>query len=231
MSHTIKASDHKNQNVPLHLDRLPDQCPACSRHIRPVFFNAYLVSGQFRPLSVAFICPVEECGAMFIGIYRVSHSPPNDSVVNLNTAKIFRQIEEAKFPETIQAISSLFCTTFNQALLAEENELDQICGPGYRKALEYLIKDFLTKNKFSEDMKNQEIVLKTQLGPCINKFIDEERIKAVAKRAAWLGNDETHYLRKWTEKDITDLKTLISMTVSWIDLLIQSDKYIVDMPE
>lgn len=28
------------------------------------------------------------------------------------------------------------------------------------------------------------------------------------ERAAWLGNDETHYVRKWPEKDVKDLKSL-----------------------
>jgi len=231
MSYPINALDHKNNKVPLELNRLPDHCPVCSRHIRPIFFTAYLVSQNFKPLSVAFICPVEDCGAMFIGLYRVSKWPPNNEVVSLVTAQLLRHIEDEKFPEAIQAISPQFCITYNQALLANENKLDQICGPGYRKALEFLVKDFLLNYKFKDDTTNRDIVLRSQLGACINNFIDEERIKAVAKRAAWLGNDETHYYRKWTDKDVTDLKTLISMTVSWIDLLIQSDKYIIDMPE
>jgi hypothetical protein len=231
MSYPINALDHERKNVPLQLDRLPDYCPVCSRHIRPTFLTAYLFSKNFRPLSVAFICPVEECSAMFIGIYSVSSSPPNNTIVKLATAQLLRHVEEEKFPTTIQAISTQFCITYNQAFQAEENKLDQVCGPGYRKSLEYLVKDFLLNYKFKEDTKTCDIILRTQLGTCINNYIDEERIKAVAKRAAWLGNDETHYYRKWTDKDITDLKVLISMTVSWIDLLIQSDKYITDMPE
>lgn len=39
----------------------------------------------------------------------------------------------------------------------------------------------------------------------------------------WLGNDETHYVRRWEEKDLSDLKRLISMTVSWIDLVMDSE--------
>ena len=231
MPYPITAIDHENKGVPLQLDRLPDNCPACSRHIRPLFVAAHLVSKNFKPLSVAFICPVEECSAMFIGIYKVGHSPPANVIATLAATKLLIHVEEKTFPETIQAISPQFRIIFNQALQAEENKLDQICGPGYRKALEFLVKDFLLNYKFKQNKENQAIVLSSQLGACINNFIDEERIKAVAKRATWLGNDETHYYRKWTDKDITDLKALISMTVSWIDLLIQSDKYITDMPD
>lgn len=47
----------------------------------------------------------------------------------------------------------------------------------------------------------------------------------------WLGNDETHYVRRWEEKDLSDLKRLISMTVSWIDLVMDSEAYQESMPE
>ena len=46
----------------------------------------------------------------------------------------------------------------------------------------------------------------------------------------WLGNDEVHYTRKWEDKDIHDLKSLIMMTVSHIDLTIESDRYLKEMP-
>jgi hypothetical protein len=69
------------------------------------------------------------------------------------------------------------------------------------------------------------------LGRCISEIIDEDRIKQCAKRAAWLGNDETHYTRVWQAKDIRDLKALIQMTVNWIDLIVQSDAYLQEMPE
>jgi len=47
------------------------------------------------------------------------------------------------------------------------------------------------------------------LSACIQQYIDNEKIKLVSKRAVWIGNDETHYVRKWIEKDIEDLKRLI----------------------
>ncbi len=43
-------------------------------------------------------------------------------------------------------------------------------------------------------------------------------LREIAKRAAWLGNDETHYVRKWEGKDLEDLKRLISLTIHWIEM-------------
>jgi hypothetical protein len=54
-------------------------------------------------------------------------------------------------------------------------------------------------------------------------------VKACAKRAAWLGNDETHYVRKWTDKDVRDLKILITLTINWINNVLLTRKYTAEM--
>ena len=69
-------------------------------------------------------------------------------------------------------------------------------------ALEFLIKDYACL----ENPDKEEVIKKTLLGKCINEYILDSNVKACAKRATWLGNDETHYVRKWTDQDISDLK-------------------------
>lgn len=69
------------------------------------------------------------------------------------------------------------------------------------------------------------------LGHCINEFVLDENIKACAKRATWLENDETHYVKKWNDKDINDLRMLIKLTVNWIDNALTTKKYLSDMLE
>lgn len=97
---------------------------------------------------------------------------------------------------------------------------------GYRKALEFLIKDYLTLLTPSDE----DGIKKTALGNCINK-IDNTSIKQLARRATWLGNDETHYIRKWEDKDITDLKNLIDLTCSYIIMEAKSKKFLAEMPD
>ena len=82
---------------------------------------------------------------------------------------------------------------------------------GYRKALEFLIKDYL----ISLHLDKEEEFRKAALGNCINK-IDNSSIKELARRATWLGNDETHYIRKWEDRDIHDLKNLIDLSYQYI---------------
>jgi hypothetical protein len=53
----------------------------------------------------------------------------------------------------------------------------------------------------------------------------------MAKRAAWLGNDETHYVRKWEDHDLPDLKKVIELTVLGIEMEEMTKDVIKDMPE
>ncbi|MBP2259149.1 hypothetical protein [Virgibacillus alimentarius] len=47
----------------------------------------------------------------------------------------------------------------------------------------------------------------------------------MAERATWLGNDETHYVRQWENKDLQDLKNLIDLTVYFISKNLKAKKY------
>jgi hypothetical protein len=52
----------------------------------------------------------------------------------------------------------------------------------------------------------------------------------VAERAVWLGNDEVHYTKKWENKDIDDLKTLINLVMSIIHNNASYEQLLDDMP-
>ena len=117
-----------------------------------------------------------------------------------------------EFPEEIAQLSPQFVEIYNQAAEAEAMELDEISGIGYRKALEFLVKDFcIHKNPDSADE-----IKRTMLGACIKKWIDDKRINTLAERAVWIGNDETHYVRKHTDLDIKDMKRFLKALLGFI---------------
>lgn len=116
------------------------------------------------------------------------------------------------FDDCINELSPIFVKIYNQALEAEAMNLDEVAGVAFRKAFEFLIKDYcISKHKDKEN----EIKVKF-LGKCIKDYISDARIMQCSEKATWLGNDETHYVRKWENKDINDLKTLIHLTINWI---------------
>lgn len=200
------------------VDRYPDTCPVCnySLHVKPQIANLHN-----NILQVVFYCPRNECGRFFVAEY--DYSVTMSSVLRNCYPKYFRSRE---FGDEIKTISPNFVEIFNQSAEAESKQLMQVAGAGYRKALEFLIKDFVIHHLKHD----KEEINKKFLGNCIDEYIEDDRIKKVAKRAAWLGNDETHYVRKWGNKDINDLKALIETTVYWISHLIISEKIVEDMP-
>lgn len=136
--------------------------------------------------------------------------------------------EKRTFSNIISELSPNFCEIYNQAYIAEQTNLMQICGTGYRKSLEFLIKDYLNST-LPEDQ--HEAIKNKFLNNCIRDNISNINIKTVASRAVWLGNDETHYTRKWEDKDINDLKSIIELTLHWIESEIRTQKLLEDMPE
>lgn len=123
------------------------------------------------------------------------------------------------FPEEVGASSPSFVTIYNQSAQAEASGLLEVAGPGYRKALEFLVKDYLTALEPEEDAKNA--IAKSTLHACIEK-IEDKRVKAAAGAAKLVGNDETHYVRKQEDQDINDLKRFIDITIHWLQLELET---------
>jgi len=223
MAYRIKDDDNSYE-----IDKKPDTCPACGKGISPVTCFSYGVETWRRYegfLQVVYRCPRDECNRLFIAKYVNPGYGGSSDTLFLNETYLLDIIDYEKFSEAITTISEKLPRIYNQAKIAEENGLDMIAGPGYRKALEFLVKDYLIKTGPKSEKKVKEV----PLGDAI-KLIDDTRIKSCAERAAWLGNDETHYARKWEDKDLKDLKNLIKMVVDWIDLVERSKEYENSMP-
>ncbi len=129
------------------LDRHPDQCPICHAKVCPIpRIGALGAVGYKAELEVVYSCPNARCNEFFIAYF-----------VKQQTQTIYdpigvRPIEPAPltFEEPIEQISSDFCSIYEQAHKAEQFGLTEICGVGYRKALEFLIKDYLIRIRAAE---------------------------------------------------------------------------------
>ena len=114
-----------------------------------------------------------------------------------------------RFSDNIKSLSPDFCKIYNESYRAEQQGLTEICGMGYRKALEFLIKDYA----ISLNPNNSEEIKRKMLGQCINDYMENDKLKALARASSWLGNDETHYVRQNIDYSLKDLKNFISATV------------------
>ena len=210
------------------VDRFPDKCPLCHNAVHPKQIFAVLcqfeMSGKER-VEIVFQCPQASCESLFIGGYDYIQPLGNPAQCQLTARVVPITPKPADFSSEILNVSPTFVEIYNQALAAEAMSLSQLTGIGLRKALEFLVKDFAS-NQHSAEI---EDIKKTPLGTCIDKYLADPNLKECAKLATWLGNDETHYIRKWLDKDINDLKTLIRLTVNWVENVLLTEKYKKDM--
>ncbi len=214
-------------------------CPVCHHSIEAVPVGPHLyVMIETQPwptlapdtchLQVTFRCPRTACLRLFIVRYTSVEAEKDYAYwKRLDVSPIVHRPE--KVSKTISAISPQFVKIYQQASAAKHYGLDEICGPGYRKALEFLVKDY--QKSLAKDDSERAAIENTQLGACIGTFVDHPQVKKVAARAAWLGNDETHYRRKWEEKDVSDLKKLIDLTLHWIEASLLTKELETSMPD
>ncbi|MED3069296.1 DUF4145 domain-containing protein [Bacillus thuringiensis] len=198
------------------LDTYIKKCPKCNYSIVPGELDQTIFRDEnTNDLKLSFTYLCSNCFDTFICQYIFVYGINNG---HLNPAKLQyiepKGIAKETFSEIIEDISPDFINFYNQSLNAEQMGLKDIAGPGYRKSLEFLIKDFAIKN-FPDD---NETIEKTPLARCIDNFIENQTIKDVAKAATWLGNDQTHYKKKHTDKNLKDLKLFINLTINWIEL-------------
>lgn len=223
MKYDMTAFDLDGVDRRVSYDTIPDHCPFCHQKISVKNEKAYLNgAGEKGRLQILYRCPNRTCGMTFFAFYE-------------RNADVFRfqrcapgSPDPISISEHIAKISPDFGGILNQANSSEQYGLDQIAGPGYRKALEFLVKDYAIAN--SSDLGTKDRIKKMQLADCIKEFVQDPVTKEVAKRAAWLGNDESHYFRKWETKDITDLKKLIQIVMHALESEALAKEYVSSMP-
>jgi hypothetical protein len=224
---TVRGSGNNQNQFPV--DKTPDKCPICHFSVTPIDWTTGTLRANGRRLERLLQCPNEACKHLFLARYSLT-GPQYE----LNVC-VPAEILTDSPTETIKAISDDFCKIYSDAQKAEGANLKLVAGPGYRKALEFLIKDYIISQFTEKDVDKQAAhksdVEKMQLGACIAKYVKSDQIREIAKRAAWLGNDETHYVRKWEGKDLEDLKRLISLTLHWIEIEKLTADVITSMPE
>jgi hypothetical protein len=223
----VRGSSDQPSNLPV--DKTPDRCPLCQCFVTPIDWTIGSFREAGQSLERLLQCPNAGCQHLFLARYR--NLGGVYTLQNCVPAEICPAVQS----ETIKAISEDFCNIYDEAYKAEQQNLKLVAGPGYRKALEFLIKDYVI-SQFPEKEPEKIAAHKTsvenmQLGACIEKYVKSDQIKGIAKRAAWLGNDETHYVRKWEGKDLDDLKRLISLTLHWIEIEKLTADVVQEMPD
>lgn len=205
-----------------------DHCPICGKQIYPIFIHGQFTHSASSLKSVDVVLHSQlnalyECPNCHNGIL-VSYDPKFELGNKYNVKDVIKSWKTftiksiyptaiAQFPynEIISKISPRFKDIYIQSLQAKLDGKNELVGIGYRKSIEFLIKDYLLHIQHE----NSDKVPSLPLGECI-KLIDSNKIQTLAKASTWLGNDETHYVRKHTDKDISDLEKFLDALVYYL---------------
>lgn len=209
-----KIQGWKNVSKPpgyIYPDRLDVDCPYCARSIIGMQWQWHY--------GIIYLSTHKQCIGCRKQITLFLTNPPksNKDDEGMKRAKLF-MYPTAPLPLS-EVITELeddfprFVKIYRQALQAERSGLDELVGMGFRKSLEFLVKDFVHKtNEDKRDkIKDPRTLLSTAIG-----YLQDKRIQERANMASWLGNDETHYLRRNPKADLEDLKALLEMVIAHI---------------
>jgi hypothetical protein len=223
MSISLKLLDDKTS---ITIDALPDVCPQCGMAGKQILTLPPIMAydGSTKAAWITLTCPVDKCGRPFFAVYKraMMSSPISGFDFQYCYTTPFKPRKLIPDPN-ISALSEHFYEIMDEANAARRYGLHLIAGMGYRKALEFLAKDYVVSDLRSQHKtaleRGDQIVaerIKTDIDRILERplaqvvaMIPHDLTKEAAKRAVWLGNDETHYSRIWTQKDVRDLISLI----------------------
>jgi hypothetical protein len=211
---------------------IPNSCPHCGNTMSPNIYSAKSIQRYHETYSNIGLfchCTYDDCSKYYCLEYSTYFGERTDGYAG-------QQYRPPKFieysykppirvdlPENIDKVSSNFVEIYSQAIMAEHEKLNQIAGVGYRKSAEFLIKDYA----ISKSPEKEEHIKKLMLMKVINDYLDDfPKIQSLSKAVAWIGNDETHYERRHTDKDIDDLKRFIKATAQFIAADFDADEAI-----
>ena len=193
------------------------ECPACHFALQPSVLSSFYVAGDAENKDAYYLyqtCLCNRCRQVFLSKYEKplglgQHNPCSSLQASFSVPLTPKT---DSFSNEIEALSPSFVETYSQASIAEAQQLTQICGVGYRKSLEFLVKDYLC-HKHPDDA---EKIRSEFLGASI-KRIEDNRVKVLAERSTWIGNDETHYVRKHDNLTLESMKRFIKAILSYIE--------------
>lgn len=184
----------------------PAQCPHCGICCDPLILGSTFIS-PFTAKPPQFVFLIFQCTAckkLFTATYEVTNGKSHICCMTPFKPSTFSD-------ELIEKISPRFIEVYNQALRAKDNKDLNLAAIGYRSELEILIKDYAI-NELNEP---PEKVIKLKLFEAISNYLPENML-STADVVRILGNDHTHYERKYPELDFNLLQKYMDIFINLV---------------
>lgn len=217
---------YKNRGMRL---KDPNICPHCHIVNTPhEQWNVNTRDTDDTPVVIsAWLCSNDSCRRIFLVNYKMDGQDfkfnrfLNGLPKGPDWPKPILDLKSGNQNGADQPSSSRFIKTYLQSLVAENSGLDELAGMGYRKAIEYLVKDWAIQEKPGDKVKIES----SWLGAVIHDYYTGD-LKEILERATWLGNDQAHYNKIFEEYDIEVLKELIELIMVELDRQYKKKHYI-----
>ncbi|EEP28236.1 DUF4145 domain-containing protein [Shuttleworthella satelles] len=187
----------------------PATCPYCG-----IGTDAQLRDSHYSYVEDGYLLTaVGTCTACNKAFMFGSFHKDDDSGVAKNVF-IYPSVTYEKFQnESISKFSPRFIDVYNQSLQAEFNGAIDIAAIGFRTSLEILIKDFAINVLDDDSSKVSEL----KLMGSISEYLSEDLAKS-ADVIRILGNDYTHYQKKYPDMDFVILKKYMEIFVKQVEV-------------
>lgn len=203
---------------------ITDICPKCGKGIEPIHRNtSTYIDDDAYIVYLTLFCNI--CKESWVDSYLYNSRSRTSAPWSVN---YYKEVP-SDLPKDLAVLSPKGSKIYIQALSAEKDGYDTLVGIGLRKALEFFIKDYLI---LTQPDKESEIKTET-LGKVIANHINDDVLQKLAKATSWIGNDETHYVRIHTDKDLEDLKRFLNATLRYFEyqLTIQDAQELLNRPK
>jgi hypothetical protein len=164
--YTVQGYKQNGNPAELLIEESVDFCPFCLRTQNLNRENVFVIDNPFEAASIVYRCNTRDCQNPFLVKYECD---PMDGIYKVHSIYPQQKFRRRTFPDAVENISPAFVSIYNEALSAENSNLKEVAGAGYRKALEFLIKDYCISEKNAEENK----VKSSPLMRCIEDHIDK----------------------------------------------------------
>ena len=167
--------------------------------------NSHLYETDGRGECFIFVWRCTCCRKLFVSMYLLQNKQMSLLGILPNNAVVYTD-------EEIEKISPRFIEMYSQALRAEDNGDYNLAAIGFRSAIEILIKDYAITCLGQ----SRGEVVNMSLYNAISSYLGENDLIKTADVVRILGNDHTHYERKYPEHDFALLKNYVDIAISLI---------------
>ena len=215
----MKLNNYINKTIKNIDYQIPKLCPHCNTIMVPEIIDSHSSDNpSAQTFDSVLLAQCTYCNKFYVLPYRiidrnlygtgfVAEYTPYPNSINI----------DIDLPQEVINVSPDFVEIIKQTLQAEKSGLYHIAGMGYRKSVEFLIKDYLIYLNPDEE----ESIAKLHLGQAISR-LDNDKVKNLAKASNILANDQVHYVVKHPSKNIDDVKRFITTLVHYIAMEISS---------